>query len=192
MNQLESMIGTYTYIDYTDSAEVYRPYDARFPDIAARIAALIEGRVPDIRIEHVGSSAIPGCAGKGVVDLMVLYPPGGLVAARDAVDGLGFQRQTNRDPFPEERPLRVGSFEHAGETYRIHVHVIAEDSIEAVEQLAFRDRLRADPALLEEYAALKRSVVAGGVADSIEYNQGKEAFIQRVLKPLRDSLLTAE
>jgi GrpB-like predicted nucleotidyltransferase (UPF0157 family) len=192
VNQTRQAIGTYEYIDYRSPGEAYRPYDPRFPEVAARIAALIEAGVPVARVEHVGSTAVPGCDGKGVIDLMMLYPPGGLVAARDAVDGLGFQRQTNRDPFPEERPLRVGSFEHDGESYRVHVHVIAADSSEAAEQIWFRDRLRSDPALVGEYAALKQLVVADGVADSIEYNKGKDDFIQLVLKPLRDSLLKAE
>lgn len=192
MNQARQAVGTYEYIDYRKPSEAYRPYDQRFPEVAARIAALIEARVPGARVEHVGSSAIPGCDGKGVIDLMVLYPPGGLVAARDGVDGLGFQRQVNRDPFPEERPLRVGSFEHDGEIFRVHVHVIAEDSGEAAEQIGFRDGLRADPALVEEYAALKRTVLNGGIVDNVEYNEGKEDFIRRILKQIRDKPGKAE
>jgi GrpB-like predicted nucleotidyltransferase (UPF0157 family) len=171
----------YEYVQYADLGAAYRPYDARYADVARRVAGLIVERMPDARVEHIGSSAVPGCAGKGIVDLMVLYPPGRLVEARNAVDSLGFQRQSNRDPFPEGRPLRVGTIEHDGELFRLHVHVIAADAEEAAEQVRFRDTLRADPALVEEYVAIKRAVLATGVADNVEYNRGKEAFIHRVI-----------
>src|SRR5688500_16490862 len=139
----DAPIGTYEYMNYTDPAEIFRPYDPRYPEVARRVAALIEGRMPDARVEHIGSTAVPGCAGKGIVDFQMLYPPGRLADARDTLDGLGFQRQTGLDPFPEERPLRVGTFAHDGTIYRLHVHVVAEDDAEAEELRRFRDRLRA-------------------------------------------------
>ena len=180
-NHNEDVILKYEYIQYADPANAFRPYDERFPTVATEVAAMIARRMPGATVEHVGSTAVPGCAGKGVVDLMVNYPAGRLNEARNAVDGLGFQRQTNRDPFPEERPLRVGSIKHEGDTFRLHVHIIAEDPPEAAEQLRFRDALRKDPALVEEYVELKRAVLFGGVSDSIEYNTEKQALIQRVI-----------
>jgi GrpB-like predicted nucleotidyltransferase (UPF0157 family) len=180
-------IGRYEYIRYVDPADAFRPYDERAPAVAAEVAGLIIERAPDAIVEHVGSTAIPGCHGKGVIDLMVLYPPGRLEATRDTIDGLGFQRQTNRNPFPEERPVRVGAIDYDGTTFRIHVHVIAAGSREVAEQIGFRDRLRGDPALVAEYVAGKRSVLAAGVSDSIEYNAGKDPFIRRVIAELPPS-----
>src|SRR5215469_12963565 len=83
-------------------------HDPRAMEVARRVGALIESHLPDVVVEHVGSTSVPGCAGKGVVDLMVGYPPGRLAAVRDTLDALGFQRQTSREPFPEERPMRTG------------------------------------------------------------------------------------
>lgn len=178
-------IGAYTYIRYDDPADAFRPYDARCPAVAAIIADLIERAAPFVRVHHVGSTAIPGCDGKGVVDVLVTYPPGRLTEARDAVDALGFQRQTNHpDPFPEERPVRVGAIRHDGDAFRIHAHVVAADSPEVAEQLGFRDRLRGDPALVAEYVAGKRAVLARGVRDSSGYNAGKNEFIKRVIGEL--------
>ncbi|MGH2557940.1 MAG: GrpB family protein [Thermomicrobiales bacterium] len=175
-------IGTYEYIRYEDPAAAFRPYDPRCPEVAHRVIELIRARMPEAQIEHVGSTAIPGCDGKGVVDLMLLYRPGRLAAARDTLDGLGFQRQHDRPwAFTEERPVRLGTIAHNGETFRLHVHVIVAGSPEAAEQLHFRDRLRADAALVTEYVARKRAVLVGGIHDANEYNQGKEAFIQGIL-----------
>lgn len=177
----EGLIGRYQYIRYDDPADAFRPYDVRFPEVAHRVAELIRERMPDASVEHIGSTAVPACDGKGVVDLMLLYPPGRLEAARDALDGLGFQRHVGPNAFPEERPVRIGTLKHDGETFRLHVHVIAADSPEAAEQLRFRDALRADPSLVAEYVARKLAVLASGVADGDAYNRGKESLIRDVL-----------
>lgn len=177
----DGLIGMYEYLHYDNFAEVFRPYDPRCPEVAQRVAGLIVEQMPNARVEHVGSTAIPGCDGKGIVDLLLMYAPGCLAAARDALDELGFQRQTGLDPFPEERPLRLGALEHDGELFRLHVHVVAEDAHEAAELIDFRDRLRADPGLVEEYVAGKQSALAGDPTNNIGYNRAKEPFIQKVI-----------
>ena len=107
---------------------------------------------------------------------MLLYPPGTLVRARDAVDSLGFQRQSTRDPFPEERPMRVGAADWNGRRYRIHLHVLSAESAEVADLRTFRDRLRSDATLRESYAALKRDILERGVKDSIDYWKAKSSF----------------
>jgi GrpB-like predicted nucleotidyltransferase (UPF0157 family) len=177
----ECPIGRYEYVRYQDPTAAYRPYDPRFPVVASRVIDLIRDRMPDAQVEHVGSTAVPGCPGKGVVDLMLLYPPGGLASARDVLNRMGFQRHDRPGAFPEERPVRIGTIEHDGETFRLHVHVIAADAPEVSQQRRFRDTLRADPELVEAYAARKRAVLDAGATDGNDYNLGKDAFIKGVL-----------
>lgn len=174
-------IGEYQYLDYSQADELFHLWDARCPAVAAQVAELIQREMPDATVEHIGSTAVPGCHGKGVVDLLLLYKPGRLGAARDVLDKLGFQRQRGLDPFPEERPMRVGTIDHDGESFRLHVHVLAADADEAATLIGFRDRLRADPDLLATYVERKRTVIADGALNNITYNQGKEALIRSAL-----------
>jgi GrpB-like predicted nucleotidyltransferase (UPF0157 family) len=171
----------YTYRNYANSADVFRPYDPSYPEVARRVIDLIAARMPDARVEHIGSTAVPDCAGKGTLDVLLVYPHGRLTAARDALDGLGFQRQRGVDPFPEERPMRVGAIEHSGTTHRIHVHVVAADDPEVDELLRLRDQLRAAPAQVAEYVASKRAALAGGPTDNIAYNVAKRPVIRHIL-----------
>ncbi len=159
-------------------------HDPRVAEVARRVAALIEPHLPGAVVEHVGSTSVPGCASKGVVDLMLLYPEGQLVTARDLLDALGFQRQTNRDPFPEDRPMRTGSLVHDGTAFNLHVHVLAADSPEVGEFRTFRDRLRADPALVAAYVAVKRAIIAGGITDSVDYAIRKGEFVSEALRQI--------
>lgn len=78
-----NVIGQYEHIRYTDPDDAFRPYDPRCGEVATRLAAMIQAGMPEARVELVGSTAIPGCHGKGPVDLMLLYLPGRLAAARD-------------------------------------------------------------------------------------------------------------
>jgi GrpB-like predicted nucleotidyltransferase (UPF0157 family) len=158
-----------------------RPYDPGVAGAAQRLRELIESAIPGVAVEHIGSTSVPGCAGKGVLDLQVLYPPGELAAVRDALDALGFQRQQSRDPWPEERPMRVGSVEHAGGLFQVHAHVIRRDDPEVDANRRFRDRLRADPAFVEAYVARKRAIVDSGVSDATDYSYAKGDFIRDAL-----------
>lgn len=142
---------------------------------------MIRDRIPGVAAEHVGSTAVPGCAGKGVVDLMIPYREGELPHVKKALEDLGFQRQGTRDPFPEDRPMRVGSLEHDGDSFRLHVHVVPAGSAEPEEFRNFRDRLRSDPELLRGCVDRKRRIIEGGTTDTIEYARTKGAFVRQVL-----------
>jgi|SRR6185295_3743272 len=159
----------------------FGPYDANAVEVARRIAATIRRRAPALIVEHVGSTAVRGCGGKGVVDLAVLYPNGDLTRARQVLDDLGFQKQGGRDPFPEARPMRVGSCRFRARRYQIHAHVIAAGSEEHTAIVAFRDALRADLELRKRYERRKREILAAGITDAIDYCAAKETFITHVI-----------
>ncbi len=168
---------------YEEQPAACHDYDPRAAQVATRIADIINRHIPELIIEHIGSTAVPGCAGKGVVDLMLLYPTGQLEAAKALLDQLGFQHQSTRDPWPETRPMRLGAFEYDSQLFRLHVHVIAMDSPEVAELRAFRDRLCDDSALLACYVERKRQIIAAGVTDTVDYSYSKGEFISAALSP---------
>ena len=168
-------------LPYSNSGAAYVPYDRAAIDVAAAVGALIEGAAPWAKVEHIASTAIPGCAGKGIVDLMVMYPFRRLDATRSAIDALGFQPQKTGHIFPDERPMRVGAIDHGGKRYRLHAHVIAMTSAEVETLRRFRDRLRADAALRDAYQDKKRAILQSGVREPSAYTQAKGEFITSVI-----------
>jgi GrpB-like predicted nucleotidyltransferase (UPF0157 family) len=159
----------------------YHEWDERAPRVAALLIRAIEAEDPVVTVEHVGSTSVPGCGGKGIIDLMLMYPSGGLEAAREALDRSGFQHQISHDPFPEDRPMRVGAVRYDGDEFRTHVHVIAEDSPEVAEFRVFRDALHGDSDLMAAYTARKREILAAGITDPTDYTHMKGPFCQEVL-----------
>src|ERR1044071_1910699 len=154
---------------YHSSPAEFRPYDPAVTEVARLLRDLIEGVESKLQVEHVGSTSVPGCAGKGIIDLAVLYPDGFLVRARHVLDGLGFQKQGGPEPFPEDRPMRVCRLEHGARSCLVHAHVIARACREHRELVWFRDLLRRRPALRRRYEERKRAILAMGIRDSVEY-----------------------
>jgi GrpB-like predicted nucleotidyltransferase (UPF0157 family) len=167
--------------NYKPSAVEYLPYDSQCGRVAAWVSEIILRADSSLQIEHIGSTAVHGCWGKGIIDLLVLYAPNRLDAARKALDRLGFQRQGGEDPFPESRPMRVGSVEYFGRTYRIHAHVVEASCAEARDLVRFRDLLRRYLDLRRAYEAEKRAILARGIIRSEEYSNAKGVFIRRAL-----------
>jgi GrpB-like predicted nucleotidyltransferase (UPF0157 family) len=166
---------------YQECDAACHDYDPRAPRVAACVAELIKRRAPELVVEHIGSTAVPGLCGKGVIDLMVLYKANGLEQAKAVLDRLGFQRQGTRDPFPESRPMRLGAIRFDGDTFRLHAHVIGADDEEAGVLRGFRDRLRCDAQLRAAYVERKRAILDAGITDSVAYSYAKHDFIQSAL-----------
>jgi len=166
---------------YRELPAVCNDYDPRAPLVARYVGSLITQQVPAASVEHIGSTSVEGCAGKGVIDLMILYTADQLERVKKALEELGFQRQSTRDPFPEDRPMRIGSVEYDGSIFRLHAHVISIESPEADELRRFRDRLSKDQPSREEYVKRKREIIESGVTDTVDYSMAKEEFIRHLL-----------
>lgn len=165
---------------YEIQPAAYRPYDPRAPRVAEIVKRLVEAEMLGVEVEHIGSTAIPGCDGKGVVDMMMLYQSGNLADARAAVERLGFVRFSAPDAHPESRPVMLGAIEYDGTLFRLHVHIIANDAEEVIKQRQFRDRLRSDRSLVEAYMAKKREILERGITHGPSYADEKTAFIAEV------------
>jgi GrpB-like predicted nucleotidyltransferase (UPF0157 family) len=169
---------------YEPSDAGFSPYDPRSPDIALLLVQTIRERDARIIVDHIGSTSIPGCGGKGIIDLAVTYEPGNLEPAKAALDAMGFQRQTGRDPFPETRPMRIASVGALGGEFRVHAHVIERDGPEHQGLIAFRDTLRCNATLRRAYEQKKQQILANGITDSLDYCEAKGSFITATLSKI--------
>lgn len=161
-----------------------RESNAAAPAVARQVADLIAAKRPGAVAEHVGSSAVPGLAGKGTVDLLLPTPPEEIPAVTDDLLALGFQRQQVATAFPPTRPMLQGIIRHGDTSFRVHVHVVPASSPEVTALRGFRDALLADPGLRAEYEELKRSIVGAGTVDSVAFSKAKHAWIVAALERL--------
>jgi GrpB-like predicted nucleotidyltransferase (UPF0157 family) len=150
-------------------------YDLAWPALAAAEMRRIKAAVGEVavRIDHVGSTAVPGLAAKPIVDLQLtveaLKPRAQYV---EPLQGLGYLFAPDPESpdfhffgLPAERPR----------TY--HLHVCAAGGEYELRHLALRDYLRAHPAEVAEYAARKRDLVARHPGDRLAYIDGKDRYV---------------
>lgn len=130
-------------------------------------------------VEHVGSTAVPGLAAKPIIDLQA--PVGTLDVAEAIVPVVAPHGWHYVPPELDERSYRR-FFVKVGDDRRIaHLHVMTADGARWHQQLAFRDALRADPALVRAYAGFKVELADRHHDDREAYTAGKQCFVQDVL-----------
>jgi GrpB-like predicted nucleotidyltransferase (UPF0157 family) len=153
-------------------------YDPCWPQTFAALRDEIASTLGSLaqRVEHVGSTAVPGLPAKPIIDLdVVIATPADLPTVITRLATLGYQHQgdlgiTGREAFtiPATGPAH-------------HLYVCPAGSRELARHVAFRDYLRRHPAQARAYAELKRSLAAQFRSDRDAYARGKKAFIEQAL-----------
>jgi GrpB-like predicted nucleotidyltransferase (UPF0157 family) len=160
------------------------PYDALWPREFDAEAARIDTACDDlpIRLEHIGSTAIPGMSAKPVIDILAGCP-------------------ANVDRAPYVAALRQLGYTHRGNnglpgrnyfvrgSPRSHqVHLVSWSSALWRDHLAFRDYLRSHAEVARQYEELKRQLAITFADDRRAYSEAKGPFIRAILRDAhRDS-----
>jgi len=161
-------------------------YDPSWPRDFAILRQRIWPSLSDValRIEHIGSTSVPGLAAKPIIDMTII------VATRDDVPKaierlapLGYVHRGNLGIDDRE------AFDHPPGLRRHNLYVCPEGTIGVVNQVAVRDYLRANPEAAARYGALKKQLADRFPDDIDRYVLGKTDF---VLDVLRRAGLTAE
>lgn len=134
------------------------------------------GRWVEGGIHHVGSTAVPGLEAKPIIDILVGVRD--LESTRACFEPLAQLGYLYAPYLPEEMHWFCKP-DPAQRTH--HLHLVPAGSRRFREELSFRDRLRADPKLAAEYAALKRDLAERYRGDREAYTEAKGAFIRAVL-----------
>ncbi|HEX6360369.1 dephospho-CoA kinase [Actinophytocola sp.] len=141
--------------------------DPTWPAQAARLTARLAGAAGDLarRVDHIGSTSVPGLGAKDVIDLQVTV--GSFEDAdrmADALAGAGFPKHPTIDrdnpkpyaPDPEQWRKRYHGNADPGRPANVHIRVEGTPGWRLA--LLFPDWLRANPTDRDEYLALKRKL----------------------------------
>jgi len=163
------------------------PYDPRWPELFRREKEHLLSCLPAElirRVEHFGSTAVPGLAAKPVVDLLVEVAD--LQATRTRIAPLlesqgydYFWRPTHGDDGPPFYAWFIKRDPDTG-TRTHHIHMVEAGFIGQWDRLLFRDYLIEHPRVAREYEDLKFRLAAAYPNDRVAYTKGKTEFILRV------------
>lgn len=128
-------------------------------------------------IHHVGSTAVPGLEAKPIIDILAGVRD--LDESRACFEPLAQLHYMYAPYLPDE----MHWFCKPHPSHRTHhLHLVPVGSKRYVDELAFRDRLRRDPKIAEEYLALKWRLAGRFVNDREAYTNAKSAFIHHALE----------
>ena len=157
-------------------------YDPAWPQTyqrwRQRVAAAL-GRTA-IRIEHVGSTSVPGLAAKPIVDIQVSVADlGGEPRYVPPLQSIGLVLRSRDELHRYFRPP-------AGQRREVHVHVCPAASQWERDHLLFRDHLRAHPSACLRYAEAKRANARRWTDDGWAYTEAKTGVIFDILEQAGD------
>jgi GrpB-like predicted nucleotidyltransferase (UPF0157 family) len=153
------------------------PPDPTWPQQYAEVADRLRQALGPVavRIEHVGSTSVPGLAAKPILDVLLLVDdPADEAAYVPSLEAAGFLLHVREPDWHEHRLLRA-------EGPDAQVHVFAVGSGEAERVVLFRDRLRADPEDRVLYEQTKRQLAARSWHVVQDYADAKSEVVEAII-----------
>lgn len=149
----------------------------RFEEHRGRVVAALGDRV--VRVEHIGSTSVPGLRAKPRIDVLVTVDDAEDDAAIERLEAAGY-RLTVREP--GHRCLVA----QPGRGLDANVHVWADHDPEVERYLLFRDRLRADAGDRARYQARKEELAARLWTDVDRYAEAKGEVVEAIIARARE------
>jgi GrpB-like predicted nucleotidyltransferase (UPF0157 family) len=154
-----------------------RDYDPDWPRLyqreAARIRSVLGDRV--VRLEHAGSTSVPGLPAKPIVDIVLEVPDSSDEAAYlPDMEAAGYVLVIREPEWFQHRVFK-------GPDTNVNLHVFTAGSVEVDRMLRFRDWLRANAADRDLYARVKRELAARDWKYVQQYADAKTAVVHEIM-----------
>lgn len=132
-----------------------------------------------VKIEHIGSTSVPGLPAKPIIDLMAMIDS--YEKLHEIVETMKSHNWNYVPPELDGQAWRRFFVKTKDEKRECHLHLVLNGEARWDEQLKFRDKLRTSPELAGEYAELKVKLANENRKDREAYTRAKSDFIRNVL-----------
>ena len=156
-------------------------YNPQWPALFAREAARIRAVLGDaaVRVEHVGSTSVPGLAAKPIIDILLAVPDSADEQTyAPALEAAGYVLRIREPDWFEHRLF-------TGPDTTINLHVFTVGAAEIDRMLLFRDWLRANDADRDAYLQVKRDLARRPWQHVQHYADSKTAIVQQIMARAR-------
>ena len=158
----------------------YNPeYQAFFTLEKKKIAKSLD---PSVKIEHVGSTAILGLGGKGILDIVVGVSKLKIAEVKNKLEEAGYEFR-EKASYPERLFFRI-DYPCKNRKRRIHLHFTKFGGQDWKEMISFRDYLLKHPEAVKQYIKIKKEGVKKSLGDGEKYRRHKEKFIDNILRKI--------
>jgi GrpB-like predicted nucleotidyltransferase (UPF0157 family) len=152
-------------------------WPGQFRREAGRIRAVLGPRV--VRLEHVGSTAVPELAAKPIIDILLVVPDSGDEPAYvPDLEAAGYRLVIREPDWHQHRCFK-------GPDTDVNLHVHSPGSPEIERFLLFRERLRGDPAERARYLRAKRELAERDWTYVQQYADAKSEIVEAIIARAR-------
>ena len=159
---------------------VFRKYSTEYVKLFEFEEKIVKKALGDIAvIEHVGSTAVKGLGGKGIIDIMVGVHLADLDKAKMKLEKIGYEfRKIATVP---GRIFFRKDYVSKTKERRIHIHLVIKGSHEWSQIILFRDYLKRHEDEVVEYTEIKKQALKTANGDGETYRKIKEKYIKGIL-----------
>jgi len=133
------------------------------------------------RIEHIGSTAVPGMTAKPIIDVVIVIEPRTFPAVKTALEAIGYVHEGDKG-LPGREAFKLRDADVRVELPAHHLYVCQRDGHELRKHLAFRDFMRSSPEWVRRLSALKWTLCETHDNDREAYMAGKDAMVREITK----------
>ncbi len=165
----------------------YHPYHKYFKKRAQEEIRNIKKTLPKSKIEHFGSTSIPGVGGKGIIDIYVSVLKKDLDKASIQIQKIGYEFKPSGG-IPNERLFhQKNKIYPNGKKQIFHAHLTYFGNGDWIKSLAFRDFLINHSELAKEYSDIKHKAVI--IAKGLRTKKEKKEAYMNAKRPVIDKIL---
>ena len=128
-----------------------------------------------LRVEHIGSTSVPGLGAKPIIDVLVVVPDSSQEATYlPQLESAGYVLRVREPDWHEHRMFRTPEKD-------AHIHVYSEGCGEIERYLMFRDRLRTNQDDRDQYEQTKRELASREWPDMNAYADAKSEVVEAII-----------
>jgi len=160
---------------------VFRKYSANFPQLFKKERNKLKKiLIKGARIEHVGSTAVKGLGGKGIIDILISVNKPKVKENKKILQKAGYL--FNSSGSSKQRKFFMKEYASKNNVRRVHLHLTFHNSFESRRALSFVKYLRAHPDKIKEYAKIKEKAIKYAKGQGEKYREYKNKLLEKLGK----------
>ena len=164
--------------DYKNRKYIILPYDPKWVIDFESYAIKLRPVFPRARIEHIGSTSVPGMFGKPTIDLLVTVEDINKVEEKVSdMEQIGFS-YAGEFVMPHTRLFRV----MRENELLANIHFFPHGHSHVAEMIRLRDYLRSEPNEVKAYSKLKEDLAEKYSQDYASYRKNKDEYVAELMK----------
>jgi len=158
----------------------FKKYDDKFILLFKKERAILRKIIPNLEIEHVGSTSVPGLGGKGIIDIAIKTNTIEANKIVNKLESIGFESDLEHLRNNNSTYLKK-IIKYKGKERRVHVHLTLNNKFWN-SFIVFRDYLKSNKKERDRYNEIKKKASFYAKGEANKYRAYKKPLIEEIMK----------